>query len=944
MAITRQKIVIGVLLLTLLSSGAIYITLQGQGVRIRVDEDKATFYIFNENSRWEVAGREYNRLFRGNTMQYRNVSGITIETREEGDYFIIQRKTPYRNGAIITDAFWFLTNVSQKELFPIAHMVSIENARGLLYRYSLDELEDIGPKRKLQGETFLTFGDNMKLVFPGNYRWAWVGWPYGTTDSFACQYDIPSDYEVFEFRFFDPPEKKALLLSEIADGTEKYWKKQKVKHEDCFPSEIIGEPDFCIESAVRDVSDFVTAEFEAEGDKWKLKLTLDAELCAGVAAATTEDDLRAIARDILNNESAWTYVAGIGMFPVETPSGVVYADLSDCEEEIEIELDNDDDGQVVELGFGTQVWSTSTDCTINTTRRYNEEIIANCDVSIEGGELHLYGGSGRLNMSGGYDVTIQSDGFFKMNESTDMGTNDGSDFDVDNYGAFNSSYAQPCFSGTDCNIRMQGNSITYDEHSYLGADYSDWIDYDGFINDNASLHLTNTSWQAITFDNDVTGRNWTVTDCQASNTLFTACVVTTDYGPQSITITDVYLRYPPINFETGTANQIIRGKTYRFTSGKTSVGGVNVYAYNTTSNSYTYIAGTAASPSHIYYENSEEDYMFIAASYQWGAFHSGNLGNDYSDTGIRWYLRGNMNMTGYWDIQDTTLTMYAEAGVRHRIFPVSFFTDSGVTDVGAGQTITMVNASGVVCDTETTDANGHVEELQTCDEGFVPAGYNTTIVWQNMDQHEIKVNGVVYASNITFFNDSYSTDAAGNMVGLRFDDVVVAPADNPPTNVNPVTPADGITNTTLYEEFNCTAEDDILLVNISILMNETGSWTENYTRTVTGTWNYSWLNQSFPDNTTILWGCRACDNSSQCTDNSVNRTVHFASAVGDTCDTCAIDCTEECTVGSNLACQASFSATGAGVVPVNAEINVTGTYANVSKACYLNFSDGGRFT
>jgi len=64
---------------------------------------------------------------------------------------------------------------------------------------------------------------------------------------------------------------------------------------------------------------------------------------------------------------------------------------------------------------------------------------------------------------------------------------------------------------------------------------------------------------------------------------------------------------------------------------------------------------------------------------------------------------------------------------------------------------------------------------------------------------------------------------------------------------------------------------------------------------------------------------------------------------GDTCDTCNIDCTEECTVDSNLECQSGFNATGVGVITIEAQINITGAYANTSMGCYRNCTSGRCF-
>ena len=62
MAIDYQK-TIGILLLVVLVSSVAYVTFDN--AKIRVDNDKSTFYVLNENSRWIVAGREYNKLYDG---------------------------------------------------------------------------------------------------------------------------------------------------------------------------------------------------------------------------------------------------------------------------------------------------------------------------------------------------------------------------------------------------------------------------------------------------------------------------------------------------------------------------------------------------------------------------------------------------------------------------------------------------------------------------------------------------------------------------------------------------------------------------------------------------------------------------------------------------------------------------------------------------------------
>lgn len=203
----KKKITIGALLLVIFSS-IVYITLQGYDVRLRVDEDKTTFYVPHEEYHWiwTVSGREYNRLFDGTSIMYRDVSEITVDTKisEETNETWIIRTTPYQRGPVIKDIYYFRGDVEDEELFPIYHKVRVINASDFFYRYSVDDLTDTGEKRKCMDKSVLSFGKNMKVEFQEeDRRWCWVGWPYGS-DSFATQYDIESDDETFNVRLFDP--------------------------------------------------------------------------------------------------------------------------------------------------------------------------------------------------------------------------------------------------------------------------------------------------------------------------------------------------------------------------------------------------------------------------------------------------------------------------------------------------------------------------------------------------------------------------------------------------------------------------------------------------------------------------------------------------------------------------------------------------------------------
>jgi len=203
--VDRTNFTLGTLLIVLLAT-SIIVTLDN--VRIRVSEDKTTFYVPHEDYSWifTVSGTEHNRLYDGTRGMNRRKSDISIRNYTVGDFYFIERYTPYIRGPIIIDTYKFNPNLKDIELFPISHTVEIYNASGYFYRYIVDDLSDTGPRRKLTGETVLSFGKNMKVELHPGYRWAWIGSNNlgKGSDSLAAQYDIFSDYEVFNVRLFDP--------------------------------------------------------------------------------------------------------------------------------------------------------------------------------------------------------------------------------------------------------------------------------------------------------------------------------------------------------------------------------------------------------------------------------------------------------------------------------------------------------------------------------------------------------------------------------------------------------------------------------------------------------------------------------------------------------------------------------------------------------------------
>lgn len=196
---TTTKIIIGILIITIFAT-ATYILLPGQ-VKFRVDNDKSTIYTYNENNRFEVSGREFNKLFQGISKLNRRATQITRETIIDNitNTTTIIRRTPYIRGPVIIDTWFFDGKVTDKEKFPISHKIEIINGTGMIYQYEVREVEWDGDTTKLDTNYF-NFGKNIKVTWDGRYYWAKVY----KSDILKVRYRINSDRVVLNNRLFDP--------------------------------------------------------------------------------------------------------------------------------------------------------------------------------------------------------------------------------------------------------------------------------------------------------------------------------------------------------------------------------------------------------------------------------------------------------------------------------------------------------------------------------------------------------------------------------------------------------------------------------------------------------------------------------------------------------------------------------------------------------------------
>ncbi len=200
--VNKIYLTIGILLIALLSTGVIYIT-WANNARVRVDDDKTTFYVpRSEGSRvWVVAGREFNNIFDGTTKMNRRTGEITVSEVHDDKGMTITRRTPYIRGPVVIDTYKFASDISDIELFPVSHTVEVLNAKGYNYKYEVRDLTYNGDTYKLSGQTSAEFGRNMKVTWWDDYR---LGWVYKSGSMYVKSEKIDSDYVTFDVRLFDP--------------------------------------------------------------------------------------------------------------------------------------------------------------------------------------------------------------------------------------------------------------------------------------------------------------------------------------------------------------------------------------------------------------------------------------------------------------------------------------------------------------------------------------------------------------------------------------------------------------------------------------------------------------------------------------------------------------------------------------------------------------------
>ena len=192
MAISK-KYLIGFITL-LITATLITVTMQNQGVQIKVSKTSSTFQIF-ENGKWNTSGVEYSMLYNGSKLLSKLDS--RIEQNITGNEVIIRRIVSYPP-AMLIDTYVFNGNVSTKELFPIDHYIQVINGKGLKYRYEARNLGYSGITKDITSPQ--SFGKNMKITWDSGYSLAKIY----STKTLRIEYPVKSNYAEYHIRLFDP--------------------------------------------------------------------------------------------------------------------------------------------------------------------------------------------------------------------------------------------------------------------------------------------------------------------------------------------------------------------------------------------------------------------------------------------------------------------------------------------------------------------------------------------------------------------------------------------------------------------------------------------------------------------------------------------------------------------------------------------------------------------
>lgn len=191
----KKTIFVGILVLTLMASGIIYVMMPGE-VRLSVSNSSTVFYVFIDG-KWNVSGTEYNMMYNGSKRISMNSMDGSVSASVSGDIIKIVRKERYGSAWII-DTYTFNGSTTSKENFPVDHEIEIINGSGLIYQYEARGLDYRGPAMVLTGIN-MEFGKSMKVTWDEGFYSAKVS-AKGQLD---VRYRVASNHVKYHIKMFD---------------------------------------------------------------------------------------------------------------------------------------------------------------------------------------------------------------------------------------------------------------------------------------------------------------------------------------------------------------------------------------------------------------------------------------------------------------------------------------------------------------------------------------------------------------------------------------------------------------------------------------------------------------------------------------------------------------------------------------------------------------------
>lgn len=196
----KKSWILGSLLFLVTAASVFYITL-GTQAQIKVEATKTTFFI-NESGNFVISGAE-SFCIRNSTKSscLKTTSKPKIEYSAVDNFSVIKRTSSLQYGVVVVDEYAFDPENGGIELFPVSHKTIVSGAIGKQYVYKVSSLS--GPVGSFEGNS-IRFGRNMEIEFQPTFLVAKsvsLVAPY----SASFTYIIPTDYESYSMRLFDPP-------------------------------------------------------------------------------------------------------------------------------------------------------------------------------------------------------------------------------------------------------------------------------------------------------------------------------------------------------------------------------------------------------------------------------------------------------------------------------------------------------------------------------------------------------------------------------------------------------------------------------------------------------------------------------------------------------------------------------------------------------------------